>query len=166
MKKKLYIIVLCLLCCACNKTKSFKEEYEQYNNKYLKIELTNTKIIKHSTSDEINKLIKEKTGVIFIGSPKNNQSRKAIEVLLQAAENTGLDKIFYLDSTKELKGLDEIENKEIPLILFVLDGKIVKNHQGTINNKEELSEDETIELYNTYTDGIHKVLQDACDDEC
>ena len=109
---------------------------------------------------------KEKTGVIFIGSPKNNQSRKAIEVLLQAAENTGLDKIFYLDSTKELKGLDEIENKEIPLILFVLDGKIVKNHQGTINNKEELSEDETIELYNTYTDGIHKVLQDACDDEC
>ena len=63
-------------------------------------------------------------------------------------------------------GIDEIENKNIPLVLFVLEGKIEAYHVGTIEDKVELSEDETIDLYNSYLDCIHKVLQDACDESC
>ena len=167
MKKKLYIILLCLLCCACTNSKTtIKEEYEKYNKEYVKVDLTNANIVKYSNTKEINKIIKNKSGVIYIGSPKNNQSRVSLEILLQAAENTGLDKIYYITSTKEIEGLEEIENKNIPLVLFVLEGKIESYYQGTIEGKTKLSEDETLEIYNTYTEGIHKVLQDTCDEEC
>ena len=35
-----------------------------------------------------------------------------------------------------------------------------------IDDKVDLSEDETIDLYNIYLEGIHKVLQDACNESC
>ena len=162
-RRNLIIVIICIICCACTNKNKFKEEYEKYNNEYTKIELEDTSIIKYSNKEEINKIIKEKTGVIYFGNPKDNLSRKAIETLLSAAINTGLDKIYYLETKKEIK---EVENKQIPLVVFVLEGKIVSEHQGTIDNKSNLTEDETIKLYNIYTEGIHQVLQDTCEEEC
>ena len=54
----------------------------------------------------------------------------------------------------------------MPIVLNILEGKITSYHIGTINDKDKLSESEELELYNIYTDGIHEVLQDTCDEEC
>ncbi len=169
MYKKLGIIILCLFCCACTKqepTNKFKEEYEKYNDEYIKLELEDAKLIQYSTTSEINNIIKNKTGVIYIGSPKDNLSRKVIDILLEVADNTGLEKIYYVDSLDGIEGIDDIENKKIPLVLFILEGKIVNYHIGTIDDKIDLTDDEIIELYNSYSEGIHQVLQDACDESC
>ena len=167
MKKKLYIILLCLLCCACTNSKTtIKEEYEKYNKEYVKVDLTNANIVKYSNTKEINKIIKSGTGVIFFGSPKDNLSRVVVDILLDVVNNTDLDHIYYLDNLDGITGIDNIESKKIPLVLFVLDGKIVSYHVGTVNDKIELTDDEIVEIYNLYSDGVHQVLQDACDENC
>ena len=169
MFKKFVIILLCFLCVGCNSEKkkvSFKDEYEKYNGDYIEVSLENTDIIENSDVSSINKIIESGTGVILIANKKDNLSRRAVSVLMEASSNTDLDKIYYIDSIEGIVGIDEIENKNIPLVLFVLDGKIEAYHVGTIEDKVELSEDETIDLYNSYLDGIHKVLQDACDESC
>lgn len=165
----LFLIFLIFLCCGCDKeggNNQFVKEYEKYNNDYYKLDLGDTSIFRYSEVDEINKIIKEGTGVIFIGSPKDNLSRRVVDVLFSVADNTDLSDIYYIDSLDEIDGIDNIDGKGIPLVLFVLDGEIVSYRVGTVDNKVDLSEDEEIELYNFYSDGVHKVLQDACDESC
>lgn len=169
MNKKILIITLIfVLLIGCTKKEQtnalkFKEEYEKYNNTKIKLEISEDNIIKYATKKEINEIIKTKSGVIFIGSPQDDLSRVAIKYLLDASESTDLEKIYY---TKDASDIEEIEDTKIPIVIYVLDGKIVSTHNGTIKDKTKLSEDEEIELYNIYMDGIHKVLQDACDEEC
>ena len=169
MYKRIFLILLCLLCFGCNDkkgTNQFIEEFKKYNGDYIKLELENADMVHYSDVDEINKIIKSGTGVIFVGKASDNLSRRAVDVLLQASDSTDLDSIYYLNSLDGVLGLDKVESLNVPLVLFVLDGDVVSYHIGTIDNKIDLSEDETIELYNQYLEGIHKVLQDACDESC
>lgn len=167
-KKLLLITIIFVLLIGCTKKEQtdaikFKEEYEKYNNTKIKLNISEDNIIKYATKKEIKEIIKNKSGVIFIGDPKDNQSRVAIKCLLNASESTDLQQIYY---TKDTTDIEEIENTKTPIVIYVLEGKIVSTHNGTIKDKTKLSEDEEIELYNIYMDGIHKVLQDACDEEC
>ena len=166
--KKILLLIIIALLIGCTNSKSdaikFKKEYESYNKSNIKLKISENNIIKYKTTEEINKIIKEKTGVIFIGSPKDNLSRTSIKILLDASESTDLKNIYYIDSLKNIK-LD-IDNLKMPIVLNILEGKITSYHIGTINDKYKLSESEELELYNIYTDGIHEVLQDTCDEEC
>jgi hypothetical protein len=173
MKLKIILISICslILITGCSSTKEtdalkFKKEFEKYNDTKVKLDIDKDNIIKYATVDEINKIIEKKTGVIFIGNPKDNLSRVAINILLQAADSTDLKTIYYISNLDNIKGLDNIENKKTPLVVNVLKGEIISTHSGTINNKTKLSSDEEMELYNNYTDGIHSVLEDACDERC
>lgn len=169
--KKIIIMLLCLLCIACEKKEfeendsvKFKNEYEQYNDEYIALDISEANLIYYSDIDEINQVIQSGTGVIYIGQPEDNVSRKAIDVLLGVTHNTDLDKIYYVNSldgltgVNHLEGLEELNAGMIPLVLFVKDGEIVHYHLGTIDNKTELSEDEMIKLYNIYLEGLQKVL--------
>ena len=163
------IVVLCLMCLGCGKRDSvsrFNREYEKYNSEYIELDLGDSSFVHYSNLDEVNKIIREGTGVIFIGRPKDNLSRRVVSVLFEVVDNTDLDKIYYLDSLDEIEGIDSIDSLKMPLVLFVLEGKIVSYRVGTIDDKVDLSDDELIELYNFYSDGVHKVLQDACDESC
>ena len=169
--KKILIIFLCFLCIGCGKKVSkntFRSVYEKYNDsdEYINLNLESADLIKYSSVKEINDIIDNGSGVIYFGSPKDNVSRRVIDILLDVVNNTDLNKIYYFDSLNSINGLDDIENKKLPLVLFVLEGKIVSYRVGTIGDKVDLSEDEIIEIYNFYTDGVHMVLQDACDESC
>lgn len=168
--KKLILIALCSLCLACNKEETdaqkFKQEYEQENEILIQLELSENNLIQYKTAKEINNIINSKTGVIYIGSPKDNLSRKVVDILFDVANNTDLEKIYYTNNLEGITGIDTIELKKIPMVLFVREGQIIKYHVGTIQDKTDLTEDEVIELYNIYSEGIHEVLQDTCDERC
>lgn len=170
--KNVILIIFCLiLCVGCNNTKKtdaikFKEEYEKYNDTKVELEIDEDNIITYGSVDKINKIISSGTGVIFIGDPKDNLSRRALNILLQAADNTDLDIIYYIDSLDEIKGLEDVEKLKVPIVINVLEGDITSYYVGTIDDKEDLTEDEELELYNIYSNGIHEVLQDACDERC
>ena len=169
MFKKIIIVLLCFICIGCTDKKSsndFKKEYEKYNDKYLKLSLENAELMRYSTVSEVNKVIKSGTGVIYVGSPKDNVSRKAIDILLGVAHNTDLKEIYYLDSLDGINGIEDIKDVKMPLMLFVVDGKIETYRVGTIDGKTELTDDEVIEIYNVYSEGVRKVLKDACDESC
>ena len=167
--KKIFIIILCFFCCSCHdnsKVNKFQVLYEKYNKSHLKLDLDDVNFFYESNTSDINKVIESGTGVIFLGDPKDDVSRRVVSVLVDVVSNSDLDKIYYFDSLDGIVGLDSVLDKNIPLVLFVLDGKIVSYHVGTIDGKVDLSEDETIELYNQYLEGVHLVLDDACDEEC
>lgn len=168
LKKILLISISLLLISGCSSKEKtdaikFKEEYEKYNDSKIKLEIDENNIITYATTEEINKIIKEKTGVIFIGSPKDNLSRTAIKTLLEASDSTDLTTIYYIDKIDSIEGIEE---KKTPLVLNVLEGEVISYHTGTINDSTNLSEDDELELYNIYLDGIHEVLQDSCDERC
>ena len=164
MKKYFFLLLIFVfLCVGCgNKTikdsVKFKQEYEQYNGEYLEIEISDANLIAYSDVLEVNNLLKDGTGVVYIGSPKDNVSRRAISVLLDVVLNSGLEKVYYVDTLDGIEDLDGIIEKSIPLVLFVVDGEIVKYHVGTIDNKVDLGDDELVLLYNTYAEGLTLVL--------
>lgn len=57
----------------------------------------------------------------------------------------------------------------VPTVLFVRDGELVDYHVDTVESQKDpyvaLNEDQTLELYDIYLDGIHDVLDDQCDDD-
>ena len=169
-KKILLIVLLTITLAGCGKEKTdaikFKEEYEQYNNKYQKLEIDEDNIIKYADKEKINSILKKGTGVIFIGSPKDEKSRYAIDLLLNASFSTDLNVIYYNNSLKGIDKLEKIEGAKIPMVVNVLKGKITSYHIGTIDDDKEKNEIEEIALYNTYVDGIHEVLNDSCDESC
>lgn len=169
--QKIILILLCFFCLACRKEEKtdevlFKEEYENYNNQYISLEISEHNLMKYSSVEEVNHLIQNGTGVIYIGRAADDLSRRVADVLIDVANNTDLDVIYYLKELDGIVGIEEITKEEIPIVLFVLDGKITSYHVGTIEDKVDLSEDEVLQLYNIYMNGIHEVLQDACDERC
>ena len=96
----------------------FKAEYEKYNglkdgNKdYLNVTIDEKNPIKYSTEDEIADLIKNKSGVIYLGFPECPWCRNAVPVLLEAAKETGMQDIYYLNM-KDIRDEKVLENKKI-----------------------------------------------------
>lgn len=157
----------------------FKEEYESFNGKndYLEITISEKNPIKYSSIDEIIDIINNKSGLIYFGNPECNNCRNVITILIEAAKQTGLKEVYYLNikninsdtATQEklnkLKQLLE-NNLNEPLVLFVKDGKIVGNIDSSSDSFVKLSETEEKELLKIYKNSIHEVLGDLCDTSC
>lgn len=85
----------------------FKKEYESLNDtkvnnkKYKKVEINKNNPIKYSNYDEIIDVIKNKTGVIYLGFPECPWCRNAVPVLLDVARNNNIDTIYYLNILNE-----------------------------------------------------------------
>ena len=65
-----------------NDANKFKEEYEVYNKKYIKLSIDKNNPIKYKSEGDILDIIKNKTGIIYLGHPDSNECRNAINVLL------------------------------------------------------------------------------------
>ena len=169
--KKIIFLCLCFLLVGCSFGKKdnrsdFQIEFEKYNDQYLKLDLSDDKVFYMATSEEVNDVLSNGSGVILIGKAQDNLTRRVVKVLKDTALNTGLDNVYYLSSFDQVNIDEDIPTDGMPIVIFVVDGKVVTYHIGTIDDKVDLSEDEEISLYNIYVDGVHKVLKDACDEEC
>ena len=198
----------------------FKEEYESLNGKtfyqnykYKDVTIPEDNPIKYSDYKEIIDIVKNGSGVIYLGYPECPWCRSMVSVLMEVANNTNISTIYYLNMhdvrdeyelsdnnevklvregqegyQELLEALDEIlldytlkdsdgveysvgeKRIYVPIVIFVHDGTIVDYHMDTVetqtNPMDELTEEEHDELYDIYVSGIHKVLDDLCDENC
>ena len=212
---------MCLFLTGCeNDSNKFKEEYESLNGKtfyqnykYKDVTIPEDNPIKYSDYKEIIDIVKNGSGVIYLGYPECPWCRSMVSVLMEAANNTNISTIYYLNMhdvrdeyelsdnnevklvregqegyQELLEALDEIlldytikdsdgveysvgeKRIYVPIVIFVHDGTIVDYHMDTVetqtNPMDELTEEEHDELYDIYVSGIHKVLDDLCDENC
>lgn len=187
----------------------FKQEYEKLNSnsKLPKVIIDDDNVIKYITFEDVRMILEGGTGVIYFGFPECPWCRNMVPVLLEAADITGIDNIYYYNALdiRDKKSLDEngniITEKEgtdeykyiisklnnylgeykglnnptikrlyFPTVLFVYEGEVVDIHIGTIESQTDpyitLSQEQVDELKNIYIEGIHKVLNDICDETC
>lgn len=189
MKKiLLYSLIITLLLTGCGSKKEkktinedavkFKEEYESLNNKedYLEVSIKEKNPIVYSSLDEIIDIMENKSGLIYLGYPESNSCRDSLPVLLEAANQVGLNKIYYLNikninsdkaSEEKINKLKEYVNSFDGInVIFVKD----KENIGTISSLDEdfksMDEEEKDELLKVYKNSIHEMLDDLCDQSC
>lgn len=106
----------------------FKDEYESLNNQlnpsgktYKSVSIDSNNPVVYSSIENIQKVIKNGTGVIYFGFKECPWCRTAVPVLLDAAKETGINRIYYFNdfSIRDVKELDEET------------GKIVTTQEGT-----------------------------------
>ena len=115
-----------------NDSVKFKNEYESlnnkdtgYNKKYLEMNIDEDNPIVYVEFDELINIIKNDTAIIYFGFPECPWCRNAVPVLLDVANELGIDKIYYYNavSIRDKKALDE-------------NGNIVVEEEGTEEYKE------------------------------
>lgn len=112
----------------------FKEEYEALNNKdngyggkHLSININDDNVIKYASFDEIIDLIDSGTGIIYFGFPECPWCRNAVPSLLEAADSTGIEQIYYFNAVdiRDQKTLDA-------------NGEVITTKEGTKEYKQLL----------------------------
>lgn len=117
-KEKLLFILIPILCAVAaiigyinltnnNSNKDslkFKEEYEALNGvivykdlKYSNLEIDENNPIKYSNYDEIINIIKEGSGIIYLGFPECPWCRSALPILFNAVKENDINTIYYLN---------------------------------------------------------------------
>lgn len=127
----------------------FKNEYESLNGesigstsfKYPSIEIVKDNKVKYATSDEVLKVLEDGTGVIYFGYPTCPWCRNAVPVLLEAANESSIENIYYFNTKDER---DEIKVKE--------DGTLEVVNSGTEGYKKLLKRLDSILLDYTLED--------------
>lgn len=155
MKKVLLSLLIVVgLLTGCNKETDalkFKEEYESLNDvviegtkyKYPSVEILKDNAVKYLTSEELLEVLDEGTGAVYFGYPNCPWCRSAVPVLIEAADEVGLETIYYLNVKDER---DEIKVKE--------DGTLEVVKEGTEGYKKLLKRLDSVLLDYTLTD-IH-----------
>lgn len=140
---------------------------EVNDNKVVAIEygITEDKVYVYRTLEEINKILKNGTGLVYLGFPKCPWCRGYVPIINEVTKEQGLDKIYYFNikkdrednsklyqKTVELLGdnlrYDNEENRRIyaPLLIAVKNGKVVMFDDTRYWNNKEY--DSTEEFWN------------------
>lgn len=157
MNKKIVfasLLLIIMLILVNNNIYDVKREYEKLNGKknYAKVKISKDNSFHNISSIELSKIVKE-TSILFVGSNNNQASRNSINILAEVADDTGIDKIYYID-------INNINNKNIikkykisrATLLTFKNGKI-KDIISNTNNKITKEE-----LRKKYKDAINKIL--------
>lgn len=100
---------------------TFKEEYESLNGKsskegtkYLEVSVLKANKMKYISMEEAAKKLENGTALIYYGYAGSNESRKAIEVLLDVASKNDVEEILYVNlrpsKGENLEGIGEKED--------------------------------------------------------
>jgi len=160
----------------------FEREYEKLNNKmtsdgreYPFVDVPSDNVIRYSSYEELVKIIDNKDdAVIYLGNNACLYCRTVVQVLLDVSSNTEIDKIYYIDVRNESSKVGKIvevigdkiignnKNLELPLVLFIVDGRVVSFKIGTfVSHKDpykKLNDTQLSALTNVYMTGINDVI--------
>lgn len=136
MKKKFFLFLIMMVMLfslgGCFKKEEcdaikFKEEYESLNGEksksgkiYPEVSIDEDNIVEYIDMKEAVELIQNDSGVFYFGFPECPWCRNAVPVLLQAADSTDIDKIYYINMSdkRDIRELDE-------------DGNVVTTQEGS-----------------------------------
>lgn len=188
MKKKilLMITIVCIsLLTGCKDeitdSEKFAEEYDS---------ITSDNYYVYRTEEEIIKILKNGTGIVYLGFPECPWCKAYVPMLNEVADIEGLEKIYYyniyddrLNNTEFYQELvsiignylqyDDEGNKRIyvPAVIAVSKGEIVGfddetsyDTHGFDDPLEYWTEDEVSDLKNKLTEMINNVLDNKCTD--
>ena len=132
----------------------FKKEYESLNGKksesgkkYLDVTIRNSNKVVYASYSKIFEVLNA-SGVIYFGFPECPWCRNAVPVLLEAANEIGIDKIYYLNNkddrdTKVLKNNKIVTEKEGSSNY----NKLIKKLGDNASIYESLNDDSIKRLY-------------------
>lgn len=110
----------------------FKKEYESLNGKtsedgkkYIDVKIPADNSIIYADYKQIFKLL-DSTGVIYFGFPECPWCRNAVPILIEAANETGIEKIYYMNNLKD-RDIKVLKNDNI-----------ITKKEGTNNYKKLL----------------------------
>ena len=133
----LLITILLLTGCKDKNTDAykFKEEFESLNNSLTKVNISEDNPFVY-TNDIYNAVENEKALVIFCASPKDEESRKIVESIIDYSSKHGLSKIYYIniDETDNLE-IGGVKIEKIPSLI----GIIRKQVTGVVNDKDSIN---------------------------
>lgn len=123
MKKFIYVLLIAITLClvtGCGKESDavkFKKEYESYNGKtientkyqYPKVEIPSKNKIKYADADKMLEVLDKGTGILYFGYPTCPWCRNAVPVLVEAANELGIETVYYMNVKDER---DEMKVKE------------------------------------------------------
>lgn len=162
-----------------------KNDFESLNDvisdegkEYPEVKIPENNILKYTTIDGVlNVLNNGGDEVIYFGYPTCIYCRNAIQVLMDTAEETELDVIYYLNVDENDSKYNELvqalgdeltettDGKEklyIPLVIFITDGKVISYNKGTLFSQEDpyqtLDESQVQGLSEIYRYGINDVV--------
>ena len=188
-KNKFYLLVMLIsifFISGCTKESNdiikLKSDYESYNNKkmedgndYIEVEISEYANVKFITLEESKNIINKNKGILLYCSSDNQDCRNIISILLQVEENTDIDTIYYIN-IKNIEKLEKnledynIENINIPLVLFVNDGNIIASYNNVLDTHIDinttLTDEEIEKVYNMYINSTHDILNDVCEERC
>ena len=148
MKKIIILLSILIMLSGCGNKKEENTDALKFKEEYSMIDIYKENPYVYSNKEEVLKLL-NKTGVIYIGSSDNKESIELLKKLNEAVDNTGISKVYYLNNNYE-EVLKKINKTDIPVVIFVKDGKIIESDNTT----------------KSYELAIHEVLDDLCDKEC
>ena len=149
----------------CNySAEKFKETYEKYNKTKEKLTIKNDNPMVEIKEENIIKKIDNGNGVMFFGSPKENESRLLVKTLLQVSKNYDCEVIYYHDLSKLDK---ENVSKEISKKLgdkSLKNGIVIFHKKGEISkyveyNKESDIKKELNEGFTSISGGMCEVAK-------
>lgn len=137
--------------------KKLKIEYQalngkknDYGEKYLKIKIAKSKKVKYIDIDELLDFMKEETGLIFIGSAHDNDSRKVMNTFIDTVDKSCLDNLYYLNIDKfeskfeitdsklqKTKEAEPVYYELLNLLDNYLENKIIQDEYGFIYEANE-----------------------------
>ena len=135
MKKKISLIVIIVLLgmiIFIKPKNTFKKEYESLNGKtndngktYLNVNISKDNPVEYADYKKVFEVL-DKSGIIYFGFSECPWCRNAVPVLLDAAKETGVEKIYYMNNLND-RDIKKLENNEI-----------VTEKEGTKNYKKLL----------------------------
>lgn len=140
-KSKIFLILLVsiLLLTGCKDKNTdaykFKEEFESYNDSLTKVNISDDNPFVY-TNDIYSAVENDKALVIFCANPKDEDSRKIVESIIDYSSKHGLSKIYYVEvnETDNLE-IGGVKIEKIPSLM----GIIRKQVTGVVNDKDSIS---------------------------
>ena len=83
------------------------------DKEYLEVDVDKNNVMKYTSIDKIIDIIKNGTGVIYLGYPECPWCGNAVPALLEASESTSIDTIYYLNIKDDRDVLMLNENDDI-----------------------------------------------------
>ena len=190
--KKLVAVILTFLfiLVGCSKVKVTKVEDDiktdaiRFHDEYKKVDKDN--IFEYETYYNITEILKEKTGIIYLGFPGCDLCEEITPVLDEVAKEKNINKISYYNfkdirenNTKEYQELikilseytleDESKIEQIiaPLVIFVRKGYIVGVYKGEIlgNSEDIMTEEHINNLKQNFLSLIDKMLIEEIEED-